>query len=397
MKIAAVVCEYNPFHFGHLCQIREIRRALGEDTAVVAVMSGNFVQRGEPAILGKFDRAQMALAAGCSLVLELPFPHSMAAAPYFTDAGVFIANALSIVDYLSFGSETGDISRLAAVADNLSSPIFEQALKQNLDRKDLADIGYAAIRSLTYRELYGEETALSSPNDILAVGYLSALKRQGSAILPHPVKRTGTDEDAADAERCAGATYIRSLLRAEDETALSHLPCPAPWLAAKAQGYAPTSLSHLSSAILADLRMREPTADEYADSEGGLYHRILRHARRVSTLEELLKSVATKKYTAARLRRALLFAYFRVSADMLRHPPAYTQVLATNGVGREILSSVRKKASIPIITKPADLKKLSPEARTAVERAYRADSIYALSSPSPLRGDAFLTIPPKID
>ena len=141
MKTVAIISEYNPFHNGHLYHTQKIREEFGEDTAIIAIMSGNFVQRGEAAIIEKWDRARIAVDCGVNLVLELPFPFSMASAEYFAKAGVCIADSVGVVDAISFGSESGSIDELCTAAENILSPEFDDEIKRLT--KDNTSMGYA--------------------------------------------------------------------------------------------------------------------------------------------------------------------------------------------------------------------------------------------------------------
>ncbi len=399
MKTVAVICEYNPFHLGHAYQIQSIKEAFGEDTAVIALMSGNYVQRGELAVLGKFRRAQMAVDAGASLVLELPFPFSLASAEFFAEAGVSMADALGAVDLLSFGSECGDLALLSDTAEKLTDSAFVKDLSARLRSKEEKDKGYPKLLTELFAEHYGKDfpVSLSLPNNILAISYISALKKLHSPIMPHTVKRMGSDEDGATDADFAGATYIRSLLHAgKTEEALSHLPeATHPlWHEVLRAGLAPTSPSAISAILLSHLRMADPPKEMPAECGGGVLSLLKKAAKEATDLDTLIKTAATKKYTAARLRRATLFSYFGVTPAMLKAKPLYTQVLAMDAKGQAVLAHIRKKATISLLTKPADLHKLSPAARAQAELSYRADSVYALALPTPQKADIFLRTAP---
>ena len=185
MVIAGVVAEYNPFHLGHAHHLEETRRRGA--THIVAVMSGQFVQRGEPALLDKWTRARAALSCGADLVLELPLPYAMATAQRFALGAVGLLDALGCVDLLSFGSDCGDLDRLKACIRLLNDPRFPQALGQFLDR----GMTFAAARQQAVRELGGAELAatLGRANDILALEYLAALEQLGSAMAPLAIPR----------------------------------------------------------------------------------------------------------------------------------------------------------------------------------------------------------------
>ena len=399
MKTVAVIAEYNPFHKGHEHQLREIKRAFGEDTAIVAIMSGNFVQRGTPAILGKFDRARMAVECGVSLVLEMPFPFSASSAEYFAAAGVSIANDLGVVDVLSFGSECGDVALLSDVADKIQAPEFILQLREKLRGKTEKEKGYPRVLSEMLSEAYGDvfPTSLFLPNNILSISYISALKKLRSSIVPHTILRTGSDESAADEGVFAGATYLRSLLLSgEREEALKHVPqnlLPL-WEEAYAHGLAPVSDASFSTALLAHLRLSDAPASTFAESGGGVLSLLRKAARKAHDLDSLYEIAATKKYTTARLRRATLFSYFGVTPAAMKAKPLYTQVLAMDQKGQKVLANIRKTAHISLLTKPADLHKLSLAARAQAELSYRADSVYALLSPAPQKADVFLRTAP---
>ena len=399
MKIVAIVCEYNPFHNGHKHQIEQIKKTFGPDAAIVAIMSGNYVQRGDLAILGKFQRARMAVECGVSLVLEIPFPFSLSSAEGFASAAVEIAHKLGTVDILSFGSECGDINTLRLASEHLSSDAFNSALKQIIKTDGNETLGYAKARTIAFQKLYGEgfTALLSSPNNILAIEYLKALRRLGSTIKAHTILRNGTDKDGALASTSlAGATYLRSLLYGENsESALPFIPTATHEMLRKAykNGEMPVKLDNLSCALLSSLRLENKNF-EIAECGGGLYGHLRHTAQACGTLEELFQTVSTKKYTDARIRRATLYSYFGVTPAHLRESVMYTQVLAMDGIGQAVLHHIRKTAEIALITKPADTGKLPAQAKMQAERAYRADSVYTLAMPKPKAADFFLTVSP---
>ena len=399
MKTVAVIAEYNPFHKGHAYQLESIRRAFGEDTAIVVIMSGNFVQRGTPAVLGKFDRARMAVECGASLVLEMPFPHSASSAEYFAAAGVSIANDLSAIDYLSFGSECGDVSLISDAADKMLDPDFALMLRERLRNKTEKEKGYPRVLSELLSEMHGATlpASLFLPNNILAISYVSALKKLNSSIKPHTILRTGSDESAADEGVFAGATHLRELLLSNQrDEALKQVPSSLIplWEEAFARGLAPVSEAALSTAFLAHLRLLNASAPLPAECGGGVLSLLKNAAKEAEDLPSLFAHAATKKYTQARLRRAALFSYFGVTPADIKAKPRYTQVLAMDEKGQKVLANIRKTAHISLLTKPADLHKLSLAARAQAELSYRADSVYTLLSPTPQKADLFLRTAP---
>ena len=184
MKTVGLICEFNPLHHGHAHLLSMIRARFGEDTTIVAVMSGSFVQRGEPALFDKWTRAQAAVAAGADLVLELPFPQAAASAERFADAAITVLDSLGAVDLLAFGSECGDTAPLIRLAEELEAPAFLEAYAAFPNQNS---VGSAEKTSVVYRKLYGRTERLSlldRPNDLLGVSYIRALLRKKSAIRP---------------------------------------------------------------------------------------------------------------------------------------------------------------------------------------------------------------------
>ena len=209
MKICAVICEYNPFHLGHAYQISEMKKR----GAVIAVMSGSFTQRGDAAVLSKYERAEIAVRYGADLVLELPFPYSSAPAEIFGGAGVRIAHLLGCVDELCFGSETGDISSLLLLTDRMQSEGFRRALSAYLAKNHTQS--YRTAVGKLYRDIYGEDFPTEGSNDILSLSYLSALRALHSDIVPVALKRKGENYNGGG-EGFASATTIRALMRSDD-------------------------------------------------------------------------------------------------------------------------------------------------------------------------------------
>lgn len=399
MKTVAVISEYNPFHMGHAYQFQKIRESFGEDTVIIAIMSGNFVQRGTPAILGKFERARMAVLCGASLVLELPFPFCAASAEYFAAAGVSLANDLSVVDVLSFGSESGSTEALIAAADKLQDPDFLKLFKTKLGSKEEKGKGYPHLLFETFRAYYGEDFPLSIdlPNNTLAISYISALKKCNSHIRPHTVLRKGTDALGASEEHPAGATYVRSLFyEGKTGEAFSHIPPVLHdlWRDAIASGLAPAKDAFFARAMLAHLRYAPMPDPLPLDCGGGVLSLLKKHALEARDLDELFSLASNKKHTQAHLRRASLFSYLGVTPASIKAKPLYTQVLAMDPKGQRLLAHIRKTANISLLTKPADLHKLSSEARAQAELSYRADSVYTLCTPVPQKANIFLRTAP---
>ncbi|MBQ8175242.1 MAG: nucleotidyltransferase family protein [Clostridia bacterium] len=384
MKIVAVICEFNPFHAGHALLFRRVRERFGEDSAIVCVMSGSFVQRGEPAILSKWARAKAATCEGADLVLELPFPYSASSAERFARAGVAIADALGCVDYLAFGSEAGDTEKLFRIAENMESAEFSRAYAEADANKAS---GTAEKSTLAYERTFGHETTLHTPNNILGVEYIRALLQRKSRILPIAFKREGMAHDETNSIEIGSAMAARQMLyNGEEERVFSMLPSASAAVLREelASGRAVLSPEKFMDDLLLCYRLFDPRKYKSADGlGGGLAHRVYAAAQKACTGQKFFEAIRTKRYTDAFLRRSLLYGILDVTRERLNSPPAYTQVLAFGARGRSILSAARKTASLPILTKPADYKTLSEATKEAAELSYRADSICCALSCEP--------------
>ena len=373
MTVAGIICEFNPLHSGHAYLMARLRQQ-GAD-AVVCAMSGNFVQRGEPALVNKLSRAEMAVDCGADLVLELPTPWAMATAETFAKGGVQLL-AMAGCTHIGFGSECGDAALLQGVADTLMSPDLQVDIRTEL----AAGVTYAAARQKAVEARLGAvASVLRQPNDTLAVEYLKACRQLAVDITPIVVRRIGAGHDGAPAEGYASATYIRQLVRqGKGESAFSFMPETAAAVLARelAAGRA-TDSRHVERAILA--RLRQMTEAEFAAYDGGgegLYHRVYDAVRRCATVEELLAAVKTKRYPAARLRRLVLSAWLGLPKAPETVP--YARVLAANGTGRALLRQMRK-AGQPVLTKAADVAVLGPSAETLFRREAACTDLYTLA------------------
>ena len=228
MKTVLIISEYNPFHKGHKYQLDDIRKQYGEDTAIIALMSGNYTQRGDVAIMDKYVRAECAVRGGANLVLLLPFPYSASSAEFFANAGVAIANSLGIVDILAFGSESGDVNFLYSVAENMLSSEFYNSLKKLMSDDEKKNLGYPKLCEIAYKQLFSYELGESffSPNNILAIEYIKALIKTKSNIIPYTTKRIGANYNCEKImnSQFQSATAIRNELFKNPHSALKFIP-----------------------------------------------------------------------------------------------------------------------------------------------------------------------------
>lgn len=384
MHITGIIIEYDPLHTGHLHLMEETRRHLGADTALVGVMSGQFVQRGEFAVVGKYARARAAVESGMDLVLELPLPWAAAPAERFADGGVQALAATGVVDTLAFGSECGDAAALQKLAAVLCSDELEALLRQELSAGD----SYAAARQRTVERLAGKEAAalLERPNNILGVEYCKALVRQGSAIQPFTIPRSGSAHNGAvEAGKHPSASAIRDLLGAGAREQALDLMAPRmreAYLAEEAAGRAPVFGENCERAILA--RLRSMTREDFAalDEGGeGLGNRLYDASRTAVSVAEVLETAKTKRYAYARLRRMVLWAYLGMDVRRLPEKIPYLRLLAANERGRALLGRMRKCAAIPVVTKTQKIRELGDAAEQLLALEARAADLYALAYP----------------
>ena len=308
MKIAGIIAEYDPFHNGHAYQIARTRDAGAE--AVVAVLGGEFTQRGEPAWCSKYLRTKAALLCGADLVLELPVPYAVGSAEKFAEGGIRILDALGCVDMLSFGSESGDAEKVLAFAALSDTEEFTEEYKKALSE----GISSPAARQKATEKLAPELASVAAnPNDTLGAEYCKWLLRLGSRIKPSTVKRYGAGhgEAAVLKSGIASATYLRSFEEPED--IFPFVPYKVYELLAQAyrEGKLPFSEKKIEPAVLAVLRtMDEEAFAKVPDCAAeGLYHRVFDAVRESSSLPELYENIKTKRYAMSRVKRIVSGAF----------------------------------------------------------------------------------------
>ncbi len=387
MHIAGVVAEYNPFHNGHALHLEKTRAKNGgcEATHVVAVMSGSFVQRGEPAIMSKFDRARMALLGGVDLVLELPVPWCLSSAEGFAHGAVALLDALRCVDTLSFGSEAGDLAPLQKAVSIMDTPRFASLLRYFME----LGISFPEAQQKALAEIAGASAAsvLDTPNNTLGIEYLKALDRLGSNIKPFTVKRMGSAHDSlAPIGNTASASFLRTLLMSDRLiNTLPYIPAPsAAALSDAAQnGRLPADAKQLERAVLS--RLRQLSVEELGDLPGiseGLENRMYNAIRTAKSLAELEEGIKTKRYPLTRVRRLIWSAYLGIPAGYAGTCPPYARVLAANERGKEILSASRP--AVPLLYRASQIDKAGDECRAMWELETRATDLYNVAFPAPL-------------
>ena len=401
-----IICEYNPPHRGHAYQIEQLKMRY-PDCTVVCVMSGNFVQRGTPAVADKYTRAAAALAIGADAVLELPFPYSCAPAELFARAGVEILSAVGI-DALCFGTEGDVLTALRTAAKQLDSPAFTAAMDAQINDPSNRGVGYPVLRDRLYTKLFGEADGalLRTPNNMLAVEYLRALARQDRRIEPIAITRTGDAHDTAHKDlppedAVVSASAVRACIHdgAFDRAMALLPPTTAEYLtAARDRGHLCTDPDSIPGAILLHTfrRTSPEVLSRYAGLEGGLAGRLCDAARRAHTVCELYAAAATKKYTHAAIRRAALYGCFGITAELLQKPPSYTVLLAANDRASALLRRAKKEGTLPILSRPAAYKQECTAVQEDFLRALSADSVYGMLLPTPMSEAELLAQTPTV-
>ena len=380
MKIAAIICEYNPFHTGHAYHIARTREETGAD-AILCVMSGNFVQRGRPAMFDKFFRAEMALLNGADLVLELPFCYAGQSAAYFAQGAVRLLQDTDVVTHLSFGAETADLEKLQMIAHGLAheSEEFRQELKSQLKM----GVKYPLARA---RAL--DMPALTGSNDILAIEYLLAIKRFDATFSPVVIKREGADYNQTDVPKedtHISATGLRRLLRrGELDRALDFVPdnCHKQ-IEEKISCGQYTDFEVLSSYVLGKLRtMTAEEIADYPDVSEGIENRIKQAAICSTDMTQLFAHIQTKRYTKTRIARILCNIVVDLKKQEFKwfqdNGAAYLRVLGATGTGQRVLRTIKENSDLPILTKTAHSQQMSDYARDMFALETRAGDVFVL-------------------
>ena len=367
MKISGIVCEYNPFHNGHSYHIEETRK--NGATHIVAVMSGNFVQRGDLAVLDKFTRAELAVKSGADLVIELPVQYSLAPAELFARGAVHLLHSLGVVDEISFGSECGDVSALISAVNNIEE-IADSPKIRELTEKGYT---YAKAVSLVLGKINPEAAEIiSQPNNVLGLEYIRAIKHFSSDISTFTVKRAGASHDSGNT--CgdfASASYLREHISEAEKF--------VPDIVSEALKENTAEIRRLERVIL--YKLRQASLEEIrntSDCAQGLTERIY-SARTAQSLDELFESVKTKRFTMSRIRRIILALLIGITAEDMKNLPPYIRVISFNEKGREILAAAKGKSLIPFGTSLAKLSRNDRISARFAELEAAASDIYGLA------------------
>ena len=362
MDITGIICEYNPLHLGHKKQFDMIKSEYPH-TGIVCLMSGNYVQRGYPAIMDKSLRAEAAIRSGADLVLELPVTASLSSAEGFAAEGVRILSGFC--NRLCFGAESADKESLITTAQALLSSEFSEKLRVELDK----GISFPAARQAALQAMGVQADTLSLPNDILATEYCKAILQQKSPMEPMPIIREGSYHDTAIDEENPSATALRACMAA-GEAWLRYVPEEARTVFA---GEILHTLSAGEQAILYRLRtMTDAEFEALPYGSEGLWRKLMHNARKYTTLEEIITATKSKRYTRTRLDRMVMCAFLGITQKDMDSPAPYARVLALNDKGREILKTARKTGVLPNAGEWMD--------SAYQDLEYRAGMVYSLFS-----------------
>lgn len=367
MKICAVICEFNPFHNGHKYFLDKLK-TLGYDH-IIAIMSGNYVQRGEPAIISKKARTGVALSLGVDLVVEIPTVWAVSNAQTYASAAVNIANSLGCVDALAFGSECGSVEKLNKILEAIKNPKFSEILKEQLG----LGVTFAKARETAVSFVCGDldvTKILPGSNNNLAVEYLNALGKTGSKIKPITIKR--------EREKFPSATEIRELIKNEDISIRNYVP-ESSFNAILSQKDYTADLQNGERAVLSHLRtLTKESILNLPDISEGIENRVIKAVNSSLGLEEMLFKIKTKRYTMARIKRIILSSYLGITKEIQKNSPSYIRVLGLSEKGQEILKKAKFTVKLPIVYEYSQIKKLDSKAQKIFQKECVCTDLYSL-------------------
>ncbi len=371
MKVVGLITEYNPFHYGHLYHLQKSKEITNSDFSI-AIMSGSFVQRGEPSIVDKWTKAKMAIDNGIDLVLELPTIYAVQSAELFAYGGIRLLDSLNIVDYFCFGSEEGNIEPLKKIAEILvdEPKDFRVKLKYYLDKGN----SFPIARSMAIDEYFKNDinlnfnpmSIMNSPNNILGIEYLKALYKYNIDILPITIKRIGSEyKEEQLNNKVASATAIRKKALNHNLIDLQNYIPPNTYnhlVKYLSQYGSLNTLENYSQILLYLLRTTDKNhLSKIMDVEDGLENRFIQYSFKYSDIKQITNTIITKRYTRTRIQRILTHLMLKLDKPTFLKLnnvyPKYIRVLGMNESGMKLLKEIKKNTSIPIINKFSDYKK----------------------------------------
>lgn len=376
MKVLGLITEYNPFHFGHKHHLEASKKAL-KATHTLAIMSGSFVQRGEPSIVDKWTKARMAIDNGIDLVIELPFVYAVQSAELFALGAIKVLDSLNLVDYISFGSEVGDLTPLQKLADILleEPKVFKETLRDCLNE----GLSFSVSRSRALESVYSSlfptyndsiSSIVKKSNNILGIEYLKAIKKLNSNIRPYTISRIGHDyNDTTIDHRISSATGIRKKIHEDGIDSIESLvPKPTFYhLSNFYKEYGELNSLKSYSRIVDYLLITKSVRDfkNIFDMEDGLENRFVKYNEKTNGIIDLIQGVSTKRYPKTRIQRILIHLLLGLTRPHIENiysqENSYIRVLGSNHRGLELLKQIKKNSNIHILSKFADYKYLNNE------------------------------------
>ncbi|ACL69775.1 nucleotidyltransferase [Halothermothrix orenii] len=405
MPVLGIITEYNPFHNGHLYHLNQAR-TITDSNAVICIMNGNFVQRGEPALIDKWARTRMALKNGVDLIIELPLIYGIRSAEYFAYGAVTLLEETKTVDYLVFGSESGNTDILKVVARILYEEPhnFKQYLKKYISQglsfpraREKALLKYVQQTDNIPYSVNEIADVIKQPNNILGIEYIKALFRINSTIKPVAIRRKGKGYHSHSLEtKITSATAIRKGIYEQGLNSVKQAITPVTYKILKEEfenGKGPVQKQLLQHAILAELRKLTPEKiRQYEGVKNGLEYRFLEAAHNSGTLTGLIENIKNKNLTWTRIQRTLLHILFNIREKDFRildkKGPRYFRVLGFNKKGEKLLSKIKQNSRLPLIThlKP-HLKQVNRNSLNLLEKSLSYDvlssDMYSLLYPDP--------------
>jgi len=387
MQTIGIVAEYNPFHCGHQYHIAQSKLQCPEADGIIAVMSGNFTQRGEPAIFDKWTRTKAALQGGADLVLELPTVFATRSAGYFARGAVLTLAATGIVSHLSCGVENTPQQDMACTLQQIAALLADEPepYREALQHSIGEGMAYPQARQKALQELHisGAEL-LDTPNNILALEYLQNIASDNLPIAPLLIPRAGNyhaEHIPADTKQFASATAIRKLILEDNRTWLNQMPdlCAQTLSEHLSKAYPPMHIDDFLHPLLFLLRRTTPSElQTMAEMTEGLENRILEAAHRdIHSVNDLCMAIKSKRYTYTRIQRTLLHILLNFTDQYAANEPAYIRVLGFNATGQKLLKEMKKKAQLPVLIRPARQKnELSEQGRKLLDLDVRATNLY---------------------
>ncbi|MFW5786990.1 MAG: nucleotidyltransferase [Halanaerobiales bacterium] len=364
--VTGIITEYNPFHHGHIYHLEQSKK-IGESDKVVCILNGNFTQRGKPALTDKWSRTRMALSQGVNIVLELPFVYGIRSAEYFAYGAIYMLDKINIVDNIVFGSERGDIRPLQRLADILveEPPEFKEKLHLNLKKgNSFAKARHNAIRQYFKRKDLNISVvdSLASPNNILGIEYLKALKKLKSDIIPMTIKRVGEDyySDRTDRE-IASASAIRKIFYDKNWDKVQEIIPKKSWEVLKKDIKSkkiPIKREYFGTLILNNIRKKTiEDLKNYTELKNGFENRFKKAAQNCGDYFSLVENIKTSVLPQTRVQRNLLHVLFELTAEQFEFMDKagiqYIRVLGFDKKGEKLMGEIASSIDIPLIIQPA--------------------------------------------